>query len=171
LPPLSRIRLFKQYLLGVRPIYQLEAESIFPPISDLRPIPDVKSKWGLILYILDRKREWGILGGWENHRYNQGPQFYIDLWAHLEIIDFIESEEYYTLERAAKRLQYEYRSKLSANRHLYNYFCGGYKDFSGYSRGPFSKEFHRKQLAKVAKKQEESKVYTSLSQRNNYTLK
>ena len=158
LPPLSRIRLFKKDLLGAKTICQLGKDSIFPPIADPRPIPDVKSKWGLVLYILDRKREWGILGGWENHRYNQGPPFFIDLWAHIETLDFIESEEYQTLERAARRLQFEYRSRLSIKR--YTYYTKSYNS-SGYSEGPFNREFHRKYVAKQLRKLEESaRVHT-----------
>ena len=161
LPPLSGIRLFKQSLLGAKAICQLRQDVLFPPIADPRPIPDVKSKWGLIIYIQQRKREWGILGGWESHRYKQGPPFYIDPWAHIETLDFLESEEYQTLERAARRLQFEYRSRLSANRDIYNFHNTGSYNNSGYSEGPFSREFHRKHVAKQIRKLEESaRVYT-----------
>ena len=161
LPPLSRIRLFKQDLLGAKAICQLGQDILFPQIADPRPIPDVKSKWGLIHYIQNRKREWGILGGWEKYRYQRGPPFFINLWEHIDTLDFIESEEYHLLERAARRIQFEFRSRLSVNRHIYNFNNTGSYHNSGYSEGPFSREFHRKYVARQIRKQEESvRIYT-----------
>jgi hypothetical protein len=54
LPPVARIRLFKQDLLGVESINRFHY-----CCQDPRPIPDIRKKWKLELYIQNKERESG----------------------------------------------------------------------------------------------------------------
>jgi hypothetical protein len=69
LPPLARIRLFKQEILRAEPINSFDHS-----IEDPRPVPDIKGDWLLDSYIHYKKREWHILGGAENFR--RGKPFF-----------------------------------------------------------------------------------------------
>ena len=60
LPPIARIRLFRQDLLGAESINRFHY-----CCQDPRPIPDVRKEWKLELYIQNKEREWHILGGAE----------------------------------------------------------------------------------------------------------
>jgi hypothetical protein len=141
LPPLARIRLFKQEILKAESIQKFDY-----CIQDTRPIPDIKEEWRLEIYIQDKKREWHTLGGAERAREGKGKQFFLNLWANLETIDLTQSEEFTYLERKAGRIQYEFRTKLSSNKS--GYLTSYRVNSSGYNQGPFSREFHRKQVAK-----------------------
>ena len=140
LPPIARIRLFKQYLLQAEAIWEFDC-----CVWDPRPLPDIREET-LFWYIQHKRREWCILGGAERQRNKEGPKFFINLWDNLDTLDIISSEEYSNWEFAAGRIQYQYRVKLSDNKghYLVNYL----EHSSGYRRGPFEKEFRRKQLLK-----------------------
>jgi len=139
LPPLARIRLFKQEILRAEPINSFDRS-----IRDPRPIPDIKEEWLLENYIHYKKAEWHILGGAKNFR--QGKPFYLNLWNNLDILDLIRSDKYLHWERKAGRIQYEFRTRLSSNKGHYLPFYN--INSSGYDKGPFNKEFHRKQVLK-----------------------
>jgi len=142
LPPLARVRLFKQSILGAQSIHRFDYN-----IQDPRPIPDIREEWKLELYIQNKRREWFILEGAEWLRAGKGKPFYLDLWANLDTIDLIQSEKFAYWEVKAARIQYEFRTKLSTNnkgRYLASYFPNS----SGYNQGPFRREFHRKQTIK-----------------------
>jgi hypothetical protein len=68
----------------------------------------------------------------------------LNLWNNLDILDLIGSDKYLHCERKAGRIQYEFRTKLSSNKGNYLPFYNS----SGYNKGPFNKEFHRKQVLK-----------------------
>jgi hypothetical protein len=103
LPPLARIRLFKQEILRAEPIKSFNCS-----IHDPRPIPDIKEVWLLENYIHYNKAEWYILGGAKNFR--QGKPFYLNLWDNLDILDLIRSDKYLHWERKAGQIQYEFRT-------------------------------------------------------------
>jgi len=142
LPPLARIRLFKQSILGAEAINRFDY-----CVQDPRPIPDIKEEWKLDIYIQNKKREWHILGGAERQRQGKGRPFYLDLWANLETIDLIQSEKFAHWEAKAGRIQYEFRTRLSSNRKA-RYLSACFLNSSGYGQGPFNREFHRKQVIK-----------------------
>jgi hypothetical protein len=75
LPPVARIRLFRQDLLGAESINRFHY-----CCQDPRPIPDIRKKLKLELYIQDKEREWHILGGAERQRQGIGKPFYLNLW-------------------------------------------------------------------------------------------
>jgi hypothetical protein len=141
LPPLARIRLFKQDILGAESINRFDYW-----IQDPRPIPDIEEEWKLEKYIQNKRREWYILGGAERERNKQGSPFYLNLWANLDTIDLIQSERFALWEKKAGRIQYEYRTKVSPYKGRYLiFYC---INSSGYNTGPFNREFHRKQVRK-----------------------
>lgn len=144
LPPLARIRLFKQEIIKAEPINSFDRS-----IRDPRPIPDIKEEWILERYIHYKKAEWHTLGGIDNLK--QGIPFYLNLWDNLDTLDLIRSEQYLHWERKAGRIQYEFRTRLSSNKGNYIRFYN--ITSSGYNRGPFNKEFHRKQVIKELQKQ------------------
>lgn len=144
LPPLARIRLFKQEITKAEPISSFDHS-----IRDPRPIPDITEEWILESYIHHKKTEWHILGGRDNLK--QGTPFFLNLWDNLDTLDLIRSEQYQHWERKAGRIQYEFRTRLSSNKGNYIRFYN--TTSSGYSKGPFNKEFHRKQVIKELNKQ------------------
>jgi hypothetical protein len=89
LPLLARIRLFKQEILRAESIQKFDY-----CIQDARPIPNTKEEWRLEIYIQNKKKEWHTLGGAERVREERGKQFFLNLWANLETIDFTQSEEF-----------------------------------------------------------------------------
>jgi hypothetical protein len=140
LPPLARIRLFRQDLLGAESINRFHY-----CCQDPRPIPDIRKKWKLELYIQNKEREWHILGGAERQRQGIGKPFYLNLWENLDTIDLIQSERFEHWERKAGRIQYEFRTRIS-NRGKY---LASYRyNSSGYNQGPFNREFHKRQVIK-----------------------
>ena len=143
LTPPARIRLFRQAILETTKIEDFEEL-----LEDQRPVPEITEVWRVTHFILDKRREWSILGGAENYRKGTGPKFYLDLWKNLDIIDLIHSDQFSNWERAARRLQYEFRSKISRERKAYRISL--YPNSSGYYSGPFDKEFRRKQALKEA---------------------
>jgi len=122
LPPIARIRLFRQDLLGAESINRFHY-----CCQDPRPIPDIRKKWKLELYIQNKEREWHILGGAERQR--QG----------------IGKERFEHWERKAGRIQYEFRTRIS-NRG--QYLASYHYNSSGYNQGPFNREFHKRQVIK-----------------------
>jgi hypothetical protein len=81
----------------------------------------------------------------ERQRQGIGNPFYLNLWENLDTIDLIQSERFEHWERKAGRIQCEFRTRISnKGRYLasYHYNC------SGYSQGPFNREFHKKQMIK-----------------------
>jgi hypothetical protein len=70
----------------------------------------------------------------------------LNLWDNLNILDLIRSDKYLHWERKAGRIQYEFRTRLSSNKGNYLPFYN--INSSGYNRGPFNREFHRKQIIK-----------------------
>ena len=141
LPPLARIRLFKQDILGAESINRFDYW-----IQDPRPIPDIKEEWRLEDYIQNKKREWHFLGGAERERNKRGKPFYLNLWENLDTIDLIQSDQFAHWERKAGRIQYEFRTRISSNKGKYLTFY--YINSSGYNTGPFNREFHRRQVKK-----------------------
>ncbi len=140
LPPLARIRLFRQDLLGAESINRFHY-----CCQDPRPIPDIRKKWKLELYIQDKEKEWHILGGAERQRQGIGKPFYLNLWENLDTIDLIQSERFEHWERKAGRIQYEFKTRiLNKGRYLASYHYNS----SGYKQGPFNKEFHKRQVIK-----------------------
>jgi hypothetical protein len=140
LPPLARIRLFRQDLLGAESINRFHY-----CCQDPRPIPDTRKKWKLELYIQNKEREWHILGGAERWRQGIGKPFYLNLWENLDTIDLIQSERFEHWERKAGRIQYEFRTRiLNKGKYLASYHYNS----SGYNQGPFNKEFHKRQVIK-----------------------
>ena len=135
----ARIRFFKQERLREEPINSVDCS-----IRDPRPVPDITEEWLLENYIYYKKAEWHILGGAKNFR--QGKPFYLNLWNNLDILDLIGSDKYLHWERKAGRIQYEFRTRLSSNKGNYLPFYS--INSSGYNKGPFNKEFHRKQVLK-----------------------
>jgi hypothetical protein len=83
---------------------------------------------------------------WRSRKFRRGKLFFLNLWKHLETLDLIRSETFLHWERKAGRIQYEFRTKLSSNKGIYLPFYS--INSSGYNRGPFNKEFHRKQVIK-----------------------
>jgi hypothetical protein len=70
----------------------------------------------------------------------------LNLWDNLNILDLIRSDKYLHWERKAGRIQYEFRTRLSSIKGNYLPFYN--INSSGYNRGPFNREFHRKQIIK-----------------------
>jgi hypothetical protein len=63
----------------------------------------------------------------------------------LDSIDLIQSERFEYWERKAGRIQYKFRTRISnKGRYLASYCYNS----SGYSQGPFNKEFHKRQVIK-----------------------
>jgi hypothetical protein len=140
LPPVARIRLFKQDLQGAESI-----NCFHYCCQDPRPIPDTRKKWKLELYIQNKEREWHILGGAERQRQGIGKPFYLNLCDNLDTIDLIQSEILEHWERKAGRIQYKFRTRISdKGRYLVSYHYNS----SGYSQGPFNREFHKRQVIK-----------------------
>jgi len=140
LPPLARIRLFRQDILGAESINRFHYYC-----QDPRPIPDIRKKWKLELYILNKERELNILGGAERQRQGIGKPFYLNLWENLDTIDLIQSERFEHWERKAGRIQYKFRTRIAnKGRYLASYPYNS----SGYSQEPFNKEFHKRQVIK-----------------------
>jgi hypothetical protein len=100
LPPVARKRLFRQDVLGAESINRFHY-----CCQDPKPIPDIRKKWKLELYIQNKEREWRILGGAEGQRQGIGKLFYLNLWENLDTIDLIQSERLEHWERKAGRIQ------------------------------------------------------------------
>jgi hypothetical protein len=69
----------------------------------------------------------------------------LNLWENLDTIDLIQSERFEHWERKAGRIQYKFRTRISnKGRYLASYCYNS----SGYSQGPFNKEFHKRPVIK-----------------------
>jgi hypothetical protein len=96
LPPLARIRLFKQEIEGVEAICQFD-----PFRKDPRALPEITNLWSVVNFTHNKSREWEELGGLKRPE----KPFFIDLWAHLDTLDLIQSECFALWETASRLIQ------------------------------------------------------------------
>jgi len=93
----------------------------------------------------NKEREWHILGGAERQRQGIGKFFYLNLWENLDTIDLIQSERFEHWKRKAGRIQYEFKTRITNKE---RYLASYHYNSSGYSQGPFNREFHKRQVIK-----------------------